>query len=334
METAVTDDTMFVIGEPLVSKAPSPKVNQVPRILFNDAAWRSWNHIVDRAPGEVSVMAEVETIESDSEFTLLVSKLHMVKQYNNSSYTEMDELALNKLNAQLSLDNRVDFLFGWIHSHAYYKVFVSGVDQNNCDRWFAEGGKRLLMIITNKRGDVFGRYMWKEKDDNGVEVVRAVDLPIFHENPFMGMLAEWEKVMAEVCFKSNGDEMGFDKSEPVRRHRSLDDAFDEEQEDDETISRQIARIHRRDRFNRERMTPRVQRHNNFDIEDPKMAMDLSSEIASKVQELKRLNEDLEPVGFGTERYDEITMRIWEVEQDLNTLRSKQMEAMFGQGGNS
>ena len=133
-----------------------PAVISVPqyRILFTAEAARIFWYLIDKAPGEISMLASV--VKNGLVFRITEIHFKGLKQRNTSASTEILPQAIDKFivdREMAGLDNSA--LRGSLHSHGLLQVFWSSIDDTNIERF--EYCPWLVSVVVNKNKNVLGR---------------------------------------------------------------------------------------------------------------------------------------------------------------------------------
>ena len=124
------------------------------RILFTAEAARIFWYLIDKAPGEISMLASV--VKNGLVFRITEIHFKGLKQRNTSASTEILPQAIDKFivdREMAGLDNSA--LRGSLHSHGLLQVFWSSTDDTNIERF--EYCPWLVSVVVNKNKNVLGR---------------------------------------------------------------------------------------------------------------------------------------------------------------------------------
>lgn len=128
-----------------------------PQIIFTEKAWLDWSWFVNRAPGEVSVLGEVDMAYFRKYRKAVITDVYLIKQKNSGTMTEFDDAAYAEfIHAWEAKGNNPQSLCAWIHSHVNMDAFWSGTDDSNIKR-LTDILPIVVSVVTNKRNEAKGR---------------------------------------------------------------------------------------------------------------------------------------------------------------------------------
>lgn len=117
-----------------------------PEIFITSDFWKGWEYLVEKADGEVSVLADCIIV--DGKFK--VSEMYFVPQQNSGGATDMDDIGIARLLTSFVREGKDSSIIRcWIHSHNNFDVFWSDVDTANIRR-LGNSAPWFLSIVTNK----------------------------------------------------------------------------------------------------------------------------------------------------------------------------------------
>ena len=129
------------------------------KIVFEQHAWTKIMGWCRAAKSEVSGVGMVENRIVDGKGVLFVYDTFLPKQSCNSSYTELDDDAVAKLNyKQYKKGRDTSHMRLWWHTHYNFNVFWSGTDVDTAMEMVNGNGDWLLSVVINQKGEYRARY--------------------------------------------------------------------------------------------------------------------------------------------------------------------------------
>lgn len=83
----------------------------------------------------------------------VVSDVYLPKQQCSSSYTDIDDAAMGKLNYKMFKKGNESRLRFWWHTHYNFNTFWSGTDDDTAQKLMKTNGEWELSLVINQRGD-------------------------------------------------------------------------------------------------------------------------------------------------------------------------------------
>lgn len=160
-------------------------------------------------PNEVTGIGAIHIIDPN---TVEVTELFLPAQSVDAAYSQFDNGELGRIISKFVGNNPAhagNLCFRW-HSHGHSKVFWSGVDQTDIDRW---KGNYVFNLVTNAAGDMLARLdYFKPLRVNNIPVTVQVDYPQLDANlqaQYRAEIAEKVKIIPPKI-PTTGTEMDMD----------------------------------------------------------------------------------------------------------------------------
>lgn len=176
-------------------------------LSIKELCWDKIRFWVNRTSQEISGLGCIKLLKNN---TFLVYDVFLLKQKNTSSFTDIDDLAVQQLMLALDAEDEKDKgsrladLRFWWHSHANMGTFWSSQDDFNIEQKLfgssTEGAplsQWWVSLVTNRVGDVLSRLdtsrPWMKIDKIGHSIVDheiAPDIKEFCENEYKTKVEE------------------------------------------------------------------------------------------------------------------------------------------------
>lgn len=193
-----------------------------PRLYIPRTVHQKLMHWIKKAPGEVGGMGTI-SYEKNGHF-FWVRDVYLVEQEVTSGTTELNEIALGKLEYELEKNKVKGKLNYWWHSHSNFGVFWSKDDRDTINQMGSRG--YLVATVFNKKNEMRSAVCAKAKTPYGSTLAFEDDIytEIFDEHPGDDVIASWdkdfeEKVKEKVVVRKEEDR------EPFFRRFNIDSSI-------------------------------------------------------------------------------------------------------------
>lgn len=147
---------------------------------------------IDKAPGEIGGMGTISYKEENNYFWL--RDVFLLEQEVTGGTTDLDAVALGKLEADILKTKAEGELNFWWHSHVNMSVFWSGTDESTIRQMGEQG--YLVATVFNKKREMRSAVCSRVSTEYGQAATQFTDeleTLIWDDQPAQSVVAQWEK---------------------------------------------------------------------------------------------------------------------------------------------